>query len=388
MKSDHPAGPWENVLKRPLLSKELGQQLQPPTQIRDPCVFADDDGSQYIVFGTFEYYIAKLGEDMVSLAEYPQHLTVNNPTGPYGSKTDDKPFLHRYRDTYYLSWGCFYATASSPYGPFEYVGSAVDTAHIAPDFRLNDTAGPWYSHGDYKDRHGSFFTSPHGQWYFSTNDQSHSLDVAHRNYFRDTVLAYVHYLPNGSIAPVEINAQGVNSHAVGARIPAEHYFAVEGAAEKVYDEGGVVGGEGGGGRFAVRLGRGGKARYTHVGVRSGVRLKVELLARLEGEGSGEAAVEVAMVSGDGVLVARAVVAVGREKYHSHVADVEVVGSGAGALQVGDGGEVVVVVGLVEGDGRDGGSAAVFVRGRKVQEPQQNIGVARVLLDELRVGISV
>jgi len=131
----------------------MGSSLNPPTTIRDPCVFADDDGEQYIVFGTFVYYIARLGDNMMSLAETPQLLTIVNALGPYGAnKTDDKPFLHKYGAVYYLSWGCFYAMASSPYGPYTYVGTVVNTTNISPAFRMNDTAGPWYSHQDYADR--------------------------------------------------------------------------------------------------------------------------------------------------------------------------------------------------------------------------------------------
>jgi hypothetical protein len=167
----------------------------------------------------------------VSLAEAPHFVRVLNPTGPYGNTTDDKPFLHKRGGVYYLSWGCFYAMGASPYGPFTYAGSVVDTANIAPDFRMNDTAGPWYGHQDYADRHGSFW-SAHGQvrrgreemgrgamwddgtvpgrrrvihpalesvlpsrrpdssppqWYWSANDRSHSADKADPQYYRDTM---------------------------------------------------------------------------------------------------------------------------------------------------------------------------------------------------------
>ena len=74
------------MLHTPLLPASLGSSLDPPTTIRDPCVFNDvDTGAYYIVFGTFEYYIARLGEDMVSLAEAPRHLTVVNAMGPFGT---------------------------------------------------------------------------------------------------------------------------------------------------------------------------------------------------------------------------------------------------------------------------------------------------------------
>lgn len=69
--------------------------------------------------------MAKLGKDMISLAETPRLVTVHNAYGPFGAnKTDDKPFLHQNAGVYYLSWGCFYATATNPYGPYTYQGTS------------------------------------------------------------------------------------------------------------------------------------------------------------------------------------------------------------------------------------------------------------------------
>ena len=58
--------------------------------MRPSVCLQDDDGSYYLIFGTFNYYIAKLGDDMMSFAEPFRPVVVNNPTGPYGAKTDDK----------------------------------------------------------------------------------------------------------------------------------------------------------------------------------------------------------------------------------------------------------------------------------------------------------
>jgi hypothetical protein len=153
---------------------------------------------------------------------------VVNPTGPYGNSTDDKPFLHKRNGVYYLSWGCFYGTASGPYGPFTYVGSVVDTAQIEPSFRMNQTSGPWYEWEDYQDRHGSFWTAG-GQWFFATNDRSHSLDTAHPGVYRDVVLAYVNYFANGTIMPVVIDETGVGEYDAARRIEAEHFMSIAGA---------------------------------------------------------------------------------------------------------------------------------------------------------------
>ncbi len=225
-----PAGPWVDPLGKLLLNSSLGNALNPSTQIRDPCAFTDDDGTHYIVFGTFNYYIAKLNSDMVTLAEAPHYITVLNPTGPYGNKTDDKPFMHKYGGLYYLSWGCFYGTSTTPYGPFTYVGSVVDTNLIEPAFRMNQTSGPWYGWEDYADRHGSFWTA-NNQWFYSANDRSHSTDAANPSVYRDTVLAYVDYYSNGTIAPVVINGIGVGEYGFDEVIEAEHYMAMAHASK-------------------------------------------------------------------------------------------------------------------------------------------------------------
>jgi len=133
-----PAGPWTNALGAPLVNKSLGAQLK--TEARDPGVFTDADGASYIVFGTFNYFIARLGADMMSLAEAPRPVVVNNATSQNGvGVLDDKPFLHRKGSRYYFSFGAFYGVSDSVYGPFQWVGTWVDLGLISPAFRTNVT---------------------------------------------------------------------------------------------------------------------------------------------------------------------------------------------------------------------------------------------------------
>lgn len=245
VRSETPTGPWEDPLGKPLLPPELGDRLVPPTNIRDPGVLQDDDGRYYIVFGACGgsdqpndscYYLAELLDDMISYRQ-PVHLSVQGALGPYGpGKADDKPFLHKYAGVYYLSWGVFYATATTPYGPYRYRGVIINPLLIEPSFRVgNLSQQPWYTQGDYSDRHGSFVVL-NGQCYFFCNDYSHSDTPG----FRGTVAAYVHYRADGSIAPIIINEQGVGSHDVSitAEVPAEHFFAIDGAQKQESSEGG------------------------------------------------------------------------------------------------------------------------------------------------------
>jgi hypothetical protein len=46
--------------------------------------------------------------------------------------------VHKHGQTFYLSWGCFYATSTgSVYGPYTMQGAVIDTAKIAPDFQCD-----------------------------------------------------------------------------------------------------------------------------------------------------------------------------------------------------------------------------------------------------------
>mmetsp|Transcript_30161 Transcript_30161/g.80477 ORF Transcript_30161/g.80477 Transcript_30161/m.80477 type:complete len:481 (-) Transcript_30161:317-1759(-) len=269
--SASPTGPWEDPLGMPLLAN--GTDFDPPIQIRDPGVLQDGD-NYYLVFGSCYgkvhqsscYFVAELNEDMISM-KTPRYLTVNDPWGPYGNYADDKPFLHKRGDIYYLSWGCFYATASAVYGPYQYQGSVISPPLIAPDFRIDDiTAEPWYSNRDYFDRHASF-VEHQGQWYFFCNDRSHSplLPEHLEDNYRESVAAYLHFFDNGTMAPVIINEHGVSSHDASVGLPAENYFSILGAEKREHPLGFMV----------AKLMAGSSLTYRNVrNVSSGVTLKV------------------------------------------------------------------------------------------------------------------
>ena len=74
VRAPSPSGPWDDPLGKPLLKEGMA-----PTEFRDPCVFEDDDGEFYIIAGVFQYYIAKLGQDMISLAEPLRHVEARTP---------------------------------------------------------------------------------------------------------------------------------------------------------------------------------------------------------------------------------------------------------------------------------------------------------------------
>ena len=223
-----PNGPFSDPLGKPLIP--IGMV---PTYSRDPTVLMDDDGTAYLMFGTFGYYVAKLNPDLITLAEKPKGVKIINE-----QHRDDKPFLHKHNGRYYLSWGCWYAIGDSPYGPFNYSGGVINTTALA------NTS--FASGGGTKDRHGSYFTF-HGQTYFACNDESHGGGGG----FRSTIITYVHYRANGTIAPIRIDETGVGNYNISSSltnwtsgpaggnsicpncpqwtIEAEDFYAIEGA---------------------------------------------------------------------------------------------------------------------------------------------------------------
>eukprot|EP01044_Picomonas_judraskeda_P000974 COSAG03_NODE_50_length_16299_cov_20.189877_10_plen_545_part_00 len=244
------AGPWHDPLGKPLLTAAMV-----PPSARDPCVFADDDGSYYIIAGVFNYRIARLNPDMISLAEEPRNVSVNGawgccrwPTTP-GASTADKPFLHKRNGTYYLSWGAFYGVSDSVYGPYEMGGNVIATAQIEPSFRTNTTlnASVWFLGNDYNDRHGSFLHYEN-QWLFVSNDRSQTQAEGDPKpqFYRDTVGCYVHFRANAicsnstgvchdAMEPCTINAIGIGEYDAAAPQPieAENYFGAVGMTRQV-----------------------------------------------------------------------------------------------------------------------------------------------------------
>lgn len=226
--ADKPEGPWRDPLGKPLIPDGLT-----PTEQRDPSLFTDDDGKVYMVFGTFCYFIVRLNDDMISLAEPPRPVPVLNPRGPYNpdgrnslQPTDDKPSLHKRDGIYYLSWSSFYAMSRNILGPYVCKGSVIVRDRVAPEFRNQKL---------HHDRHGNFF-SWHNQWYYIFNDKS---QPGRSDRFRDSCLAYVHYRDNGEIAPVRIDRIGVGEYDAGAgRIEAADYFSADGARVAESPEGG------------------------------------------------------------------------------------------------------------------------------------------------------
>ena len=150
----------------------------------DPAVFKDTDGKYYMYFGgiwggqlqrwasgaykaedvypakdqpALSAKVARLGDDMVSLAEAPKDVVLLDEKGKpltaadNGRRFFEASWLHKYKGTYYFSYSTgdthfiMYATGTSPYGPFTVKGKILEPVlgwtnhHSIVEFK-----GKWY----------------------------------------------------------------------------------------------------------------------------------------------------------------------------------------------------------------------------------------------------
>jgi beta-xylosidase len=185
--SQSPLGPFTNAQKL---------ELNGANQI-DPCVFMDDDGQAYYIWGQFQAKIGKLKPNMkeVDLA------TVNNST-----ITEKEHFFHegaymiKRNNIYYLIYAhmgragmptCIgYATSNKPLGPFKYGGVIIDNDHSDPK--------NWNNHGS--------LVEFNKQWYVFYHRATHG-----SNTMRKTCIEPITFNNDGSITEVEMTTQGASN---------------------------------------------------------------------------------------------------------------------------------------------------------------------------------
>lgn len=212
--ADSPKGPWKDAIGKPLIPDDLTK-----THEYDGCVFTDDDGQSYIIFGSwFEkkicYHIAALNDDMISLKEDPIQIPVEGIPEGHDYIAVDAPFMHKANGLYYLSWRRPYAVSENIYGPYHFIG-------------LQDAKG-----------HGGFFTFNNQDFVNFT-----SLKEGYRLRYRFCALAYVNYNADGSIAPMEdlIRQYGVGQYdANWPAIQAEWFMAMPNGPRKMPANNGFV----------------------------------------------------------------------------------------------------------------------------------------------------
>ncbi len=206
--ADNPAGPFT---ARP-------EAIEGTFSI-DPAVFKDDDGKYYMYFGgiwggqlqrwasgsykaedtypandqpALSAKVARLGDDMVSLAEKPRDVVIQDGNGkPLTAGDNSRRFfeaswLHKYNGTYYFSYSTgdthfiVYGTSKSPYGPFTYKGKI-----------LEPVLG-WTNHHS--------IIEFQGKWYLFYHDSQLSGGQTH---LRNIKVTELHYRPDGSIETID-----------------------------------------------------------------------------------------------------------------------------------------------------------------------------------------
>jgi hypothetical protein len=214
MVADSPTGPFKDVLGKPMLDTGLTS-----TKEYDPSVLIDDDPAQsaYIIFGhhrdddpALDYFIARLNEDMISLAEKPRRIVFTGSTPVL--EANDKPNLHMHEGRYYLSAGSHYAISDNIYGPYQKTGNSGFGV-----FGLTQQA------------HGNYFAW-NNQWFHTWCKFHLGKETA---YYRESYLTYLHYRDDGTMVDdtALLNrhfTNGVGQYdATWDRIEAEWYMAAE-----------------------------------------------------------------------------------------------------------------------------------------------------------------
>ncbi len=183
--ADKPEGTYIDILKKPMIPENFSVNHE-----YDPTIFKDDDGQYYIIFGRngfdgknlIHYQMAKLSNDMLSLAETPHDLMTDNLYGFGGpSRARDHQYFHKYKDTYYLSCGGDYRTSQNIYGPY------TNPRKIAQI-----------------DGHSSF-CEYNGQWY---HIYEYTCEPYGIRQFRQISMTYLHYKDNGDMVDDENFIQG------------------------------------------------------------------------------------------------------------------------------------------------------------------------------------
>ncbi len=207
MQSDSPAGPFKDA---------LGEALVSP--LHDPTILIDDDPDQtpYIIYGdkSDSYYLARLNEDMISLAESPRPVVIEGEEWEKAPEWMDKNYLFKYGGTYYLTWGRDYATSKNVYGPYTCAG-AVGQGHHLDEFA-----------------HGSFF------WWKGQFYHSWCYYIREGYKFRETIISYCHFDDEGGLHTDtgfldQHFSSGVGQYdASWPKIEAEWYYEVPAGVQK------------------------------------------------------------------------------------------------------------------------------------------------------------
>jgi arabinoxylan arabinofuranohydrolase len=197
----------------------------------DPAVLVDDDGRAYLYWGQDQLYVAQLAEDLRSIV--PETLRKGILTGAQHGFHEGAS-IRKFQGRYYLVYcddtrgraSCLsYATADSPFGPFERKGVIIDNANCDP---LS-----WNNHGS--------LCAFNGQWYIFYHRSS-----GNSRHNRRACMEPITIHPDGGIDEVRMTSSGAERAVDATRgIDSERvcslygriYLRRDGSAEFLHSEG-------------------------------------------------------------------------------------------------------------------------------------------------------
>ena len=192
--ADHPGGPYQDALGKPLIDK-FHNGAQPIDQF----VFRDDDGNIYMYYGGWRHCnVVRLSDGLDRVIPFDDGTMYKEVTP---EDYVEGPFMFKRNGKYYFMWSeggwtgpdyrVAYAMADSPFGPFKRVATILQQD---PD--VGTGAG-----------HHSVLQIPgRDEWYI----------VYHRHPLGDdkgphrvTCIDRMEFAPDGTILPVKITFEGV-----------------------------------------------------------------------------------------------------------------------------------------------------------------------------------
>lgn len=233
--SSNPAGPF---LRGQKLDLGGHQQI-------DPCVFIDDDGQAYYVWGQFTLKMAKL---MPNMRELDLTTLKDSIITEKNHFFHEGAYLTKRKGIYYLVFAdisrgnmptCLgYATSTNVFGPYTYRGVIIDNNFCNP--------GNWNNHGsiaEFGDR-----------WYVFYHRSTHGC-----NMMRKACVEPIIFRPDGSIPEVEMTSQG-------AAGPLDAFRTIE-AEQACLLHGGMLIEADGQAEVLARIDKGSRAafKYIHFG---------------------------------------------------------------------------------------------------------------------------
>ena len=211
MVADSPTGPFTDPLGKPLVAP-----------MHDPTILIDDNlhRTPYIIYGDKSgggFHVARLNEDMISLAEAPAPIKIYGEEWENAPEWMDKNYIFKRNGIYYLSWGGDYAVSDNIYGPYTCAGQ------LGKGYHLNEFA------------HGSFFEWK-GQFY---HIWCYYIQPGFK--YRESIITYCHVDDDGNIVTdtkfldKHFNNGVGQYNAAWESIEAEWFYEISGNIQKQGD---------------------------------------------------------------------------------------------------------------------------------------------------------